>query len=117
MYMRFFENLSKVVVTFVMGHCPLYFVPLIWMISAAFKYEKDVMRFPIQWIPEKVNLAYNFKMVWMGRVPFYDFYFNSFKIAIITTLITLIISSMAGYALTKIRFKGRNLVLWPCSRS
>ncbi|EGG34638.1 MULTISPECIES: carbohydrate ABC transporter permease [Paenibacillus] len=112
MYMQLLrKNASKVVVTFIMGALSIVFlVPLIWMISAAFKYEKDVMRFPIQWIPEKVNLAYNFKMVWMGRVPFYDFYFNSFKIAIITTLITLIISSMAGYALTKIRFKGRNLV-------
>ena len=64
------KNMSKVVTTVIMGALSIVFlVPLIWMISAAFKYEKDVMRFPIQWIPEKVNLAYNFKMVWMGRVP------------------------------------------------
>ncbi|MDF2838160.1 MAG: binding-protein-dependent transport system inner rane component, partial [Paenibacillus sp.] len=50
--------------------------------------------------------------VWMGRVPFADFYFNSFKVSIITTLITLVISSMAAYALTKLRFRGRNLVFF-----
>ncbi|GJM79459.1 ABC transporter permease [Paenibacillus sp. HMSSN-139] len=105
------KNGSKIVITVFMGALSVVFlVPLIWMISAAFKYEKDVMRFPIQWIPEKINVAYNFKEVWMGRVPFYDFYFNSFKIAIITTCITLVISSMSAYALTKIHFKGRNLV-------
>jgi multiple sugar transport system permease protein len=105
------KNGSKIVITAFMGALSVVFlVPLIWMISAAFKYEKDVMRFPIQWIPEKINVAYNFKEVWMGRVPFYDFYFNSFKIAIITTCITLVISSMSAYALTKIHFKGRNLV-------
>lgn len=88
----------------------VFLIPLVWMVSAAFKYEKDVMRFPIQWIPEKINVAYNFKTVWMGKVPFYEFYFNSFKIAIITTIITLIISSMSAYALTKINFRGRNIV-------
>nr|WP_068784848.1 carbohydrate ABC transporter permease [Paenibacillus phocaensis] len=105
------KNGSKIVITALMGALSVMFlVPLIWMISAAFKYEKDVMRFPIQWIPEKINVAYNFKEVWMGRVPFYDFYFNSFQIAILTTCITLVISSMSAYALTKIHFKGRSLV-------
>ncbi|MNO39678.1 L-arabinose transport system permease protein AraQ [compost metagenome] len=105
------KNMSRMITTFVMGALSIVFlIPLIWMISAAFKYEKDVMRFPIQWIPEKINVAYNFKMVWMGRVPFSHFYLNSFKVAIITTLITLIISSMSAYALTKIKFKGRNMV-------
>ncbi|WP_110932917.1 carbohydrate ABC transporter permease [Paenibacillus bouchesdurhonensis] len=105
------KNMSKTIITVFMGALSIVFlIPLIWMVSAAFKYEKDVMRFPIQWIPEKINVAYNFKAVWMGKIPFYEFYFNSFKIAIITTCITLIISSMAAYALTKINFKGRNLV-------
>lgn len=92
------------------GLSVVFLVPLIWMISAAFKFEKDVMRFPIQWIPNPSNVLYNFKTVWMGRVPFYEFYFNSIKIAVITTIITLIISSMAAYSLTKLQFKGRNLI-------
>jgi len=105
------KNISKAIVTVFMGALSIVFlIPLVWMVSAAFKYEKDVMRFPIQWIPEKINVAYNFKTVWMGKVPFYEFYFNSFKIAIITTLITLVISSMSAYALTKINFKGRDIV-------
>lgn len=105
------KNFSKIITTIIMGGLSIVFlIPLIWMISAAFKFEKDVMRFPIQWIPNPSNVIYNFKTVWMGRVPFYDFYFNSIKIALITTLITLIISSMAAFSLTKLQFKGRNLI-------
>ncbi len=105
------KNISKIVVTVIMGALSIVFlIPLIWMISAAFKFEKDVMRFPIQWIPETTNFMYNFKAVWMGRVPFYTFYLNSIQIAVITTIITLIVSSMAAYAFTKLQFKGRNLV-------
>ena len=105
------KNFSKIITTIIMGGLSIVFlVPLLWMISAAFKFEKDVMRFPIQWIPSPSNVMYNFKTVWMGRVPFYDFYFNSIQIALITTLITLVISSMAAYSLTKLQFKGRNLI-------
>ncbi|WP_053377191.1 carbohydrate ABC transporter permease [Paenibacillus sp. FJAT-27812] len=105
------KNVSKIIVTILMGALSIFFlVPFIWMLSSAFKFEKDVMRFPIQWIPESINVVYNFKTVWMGNVPFYQFYFNSIKIALTVTLITLVFSSMAAYAFTKLRFKGRDMV-------
>ncbi|ACT03849.1 binding-protein-dependent transport systems inner membrane component [Paenibacillus sp. JDR-2] len=104
-------KLSKSIITVLLGAFSLMFLtPLVWMVSSAFKFEKDVMRFPIQWIPEKINFIYNFKSVWMGRVPFYHFYWNSLKVAIITTLITLLVSSMSAYALTKLRFRGRHMI-------
>ncbi|WP_090633170.1 carbohydrate ABC transporter permease [Neobacillus massiliamazoniensis] len=87
-----------------------FLVPLLWMISASFKFEKDVMVFPIQWIPEKWNIVHNFKAVWMGDIPFYKFYFNSIKLASIQTLSTLIFSSMAAFAFSKLQFKGRDFV-------
>lgn len=105
------KNFAKIITTLMMGVLSLIFlIPLIWMISAAFKFEKDVMRFPIQWIPEATNVIYNFKAVWAGRVPFHLFYFNSIKVALITTLITIVISSMAAFSLTKLQFRGRNIV-------
>ncbi|MFE5319491.1 carbohydrate ABC transporter permease [Paenibacillus sp. NPDC056579] len=86
----------------------LFLVPLIWMLSAAAKYEQDVMSYPIQWIPQQWNLIGNFKEVWMGKVPFSLFYVNSLKLSIIMTLCTLVFSSMAAFAFTKIPFRGRN---------
>ncbi|WP_339316051.1 carbohydrate ABC transporter permease [Paenibacillus sp. FSL R10-2734] len=87
-----------------------FLMPLVWMLSAASKTEKDVWTFPIQWIPKDWNLIANFKAVWMGDVAFGLFYMNSLKIALISTIATIVISAMAGYALGKLNFKGRSLI-------
>lgn len=104
-------NISKILFTIGMLALSIFFlVPLLWMVSAAFKFEKDVMVFPIQWIPQDWNVVENFKAVWMADVPFYKFYFNSIKLAVIQTVSTLIFSSMAAFAFSKLQFKGRDLV-------
>lgn len=102
---------SRALLTAVFGMLSLFFlIPLFWMLSASAKTEKDVWTFPIQWIPEQWNFISNFKTVWMGDVSFGLFYGNSLKIALITTLATLLISSMSGYALSKLPFKGQAFI-------
>ncbi|NOV03958.1 carbohydrate ABC transporter permease [Paenibacillus planticolens] len=102
--------ISKWTTTLLMGLLSFVFLmPLLWMLSAAAKYEKDVMVFPIQWIPVKWNLINNFREVWLGSVPFTLFYYNSFKLALTITLATLIFASMAAYAFAKLQFRGRNM--------
>lgn len=101
-------TVSKLLTTIILGAFSLVFLtPLFWMLSAAAKLEKDVMTYPIQWIPPTWNLVNNFQAVWMGKVPFHLFYWNSIKLASITTLLTLIICSMAAYSFAKLRFRGR----------
>jgi len=105
------KNISKIIATVFMGALSICFIiPLLWMVSSAFKFEKDVMRFPIEWIPSSINVVNNFKAVWMNKVPFAQIYFNSFKVAIIVTVVSLIVSTMAAYAFTKLKFRGRNFV-------
>jgi len=87
-----------------------FLIPLIWMLSAAAKIESEVWTFPIQWIPKTWNFGHNFKEVWLGKVPFYLFYFNSIKIAMLTTLSTVLFSSMAGYAFSKLAFTGKQVL-------
>lgn len=101
--------LSKSIVTAIMGLLSILFLsPLIWMLSAASKYEKDVMTFPIQWIPTDWNFIENLKTVWMGSIPFSLNYYNSLKLAIIETLLTLLFSSLAGFAFAKLNFPFKN---------
>ncbi|MFD0693814.1 carbohydrate ABC transporter permease [Paenibacillus sp. GCM10027628] len=111
-------DVSKLVTTVIMALFSVVFlIPLLWMVSAAFKYEADVMTYPIEWIPARINVIANFKEVWFGRVPFSLFYWNSFKLSAIMTLCTLVFSSMAAYAFTKMQFRGRNaafLLLLSC---
>jgi len=86
----------------------VFLIPLIWMLSASAKLEQDVLTFPIQWIPNTWNFAANFQQVWFGDVAFSLFYFNSLKLAAITTIVTLFFSSLAGYAFAKLRFRGKS---------
>ncbi|MGG4196512.1 carbohydrate ABC transporter permease [Paenibacillus sp. UNC217MF] len=105
------NKITKIIATVLMGALSILFIfPLLWMVSSAFKFEKDVMRFPIEWIPSATNFMNNFKAVWMQKVPFGQIYFNSIKVAIIVTLLSLLISTMAAYSFTKLQFRGRNLV-------
>lgn len=102
---------SKWIFTAIMGGLSLLtLTPLFWMLSAASKLEKDVMVFPIQWIPTEWNFINNFKTVWLDKVDFEIFYFNSLKLAIIKTALTLLFSSLAAYSFAKLRFPMKNLL-------
>lgn len=105
------KNPSKIILTLILGFLSIAFlVPLIWMLSTSAKFESDVMVFPIQWIPTRWNFVENFKAVWMSEVPFTTFYFNSIKLATITTLVTVICSSMAAYSFSKLKFPGKSIL-------
>ena len=86
--------------------------PLLWMISASFKVEADVFEFPLRWIPKRWNAVENYSEVWLGQSNFLLYYWNSIKVAVGGTVILLLVSSMAGYAFTKIEFKGREQLFW-----
>ncbi|HLR74454.1 MAG TPA: carbohydrate ABC transporter permease [Virgibacillus sp.] len=102
-------KLPKVIGTVLLGMLSLLFLsPLIWMLSAAAKVEKDVMKYPVEWIPKEWNLINNFKTVWLENIPFDTYYLNSIKIAVVTTVITLIISSMAAYSFAKLDYPFKN---------
>ncbi|ASA24038.1 carbohydrate ABC transporter permease [Paenibacillus donghaensis] len=88
----------------------VFIVPLIWMVSASAKLERDVMIYPIQWIPRDWNWVNNFHKVWLDNVPFTLFYWNSIKLAVIATLCTLVFSSMAAFSLAKLRAPGKGIM-------
>jgi multiple sugar transport system permease protein len=88
----------------------LFLLPFAWMISASLKVEADVLTFPIQWIPERMNAIENYKAVWAGALPFTLLYWNSIKVTVITTITSALFSAMAAYAFAKINFKGRNVL-------
>ena len=83
-------------------------LPFIWMISASFKVEADVLKFPVEWIPTRWNIIQNYTEVWSGRYSFLTFYLNTIKVTVLTTLLQVIVSAMGAYAFSKIRFRFRN---------
>lgn len=80
--------------------------PLLWMVSSAFKSGTDV--YGLSPIPAEPTLD-NFRYVFT-QVPFARYMFNSFIVSAAVTVVALFFHSMAGYALARLRFPGRELV-------
>ena len=80
-------------------------LPFLWMLSSAVKSSTEIFVFPPQWIPDEI-LWQNFAEVWT-RVPMGQAYVNSIKISVLVTFLTLIVSSLAGFAFAKIEFPAK----------
>jgi len=76
------------------------------MISTSLKEAREVFTFPPQWIPSKFNWS-NYTQA-LTAMPFGRFYLNSFAVAISTTVITILTSSLAAFAFARLKFKGRD---------
>lgn len=99
-------NIKKLVTTFILFFCSIAFLlPFVWMLSTSLKIEADVFKFPIEWIPSRWNAISNYQEVWFGDHPFYLYYWNSIKVAVITTLLSVVVSSLAAYGFSKVKFR------------
>jgi putative chitobiose transport system permease protein len=89
----------------------LLLTPFAWLLSTALKSESaDLFAYPPQWIPDPIVWS-NFVKAW-NILPFGLYIFNTFFIAISTVLLNLILSSLTGYALARMRFPGRQTILY-----
>jgi multiple sugar transport system permease protein len=86
----------------------LSLAPLLWMLSVSLMHPGEASSFPPPLLPASPTLAnYHelFARAGMGR-----YLFNSFAIASVTTLLSLLFNVLAGYAFAKLRFVGREKV-------
>lgn len=80
--------------------------PLLWMLSTAFKNPNEVFAGGL--IPEAPTLA-NFLYVFT-QVDFFRYLLNTLFVSATVTVIALFFHSMAGYALARLRFPGREVI-------
>ncbi|MFK0166472.1 carbohydrate ABC transporter permease [Rhizobium sp. NPDC090279] len=80
--------------------------PLLWMVSIAFKPAAE--SFSSALVPESPTLD-NFIYVLTG-VPFIRYMLNSFFVSATVTIVALVFHTMAGYALARLRFPGREII-------
>jgi multiple sugar transport system permease protein len=84
----------------------LFFVlPLVWMVVTAFKPSTEWLT--PNWIPNNPTLN-NFTSIFNDRsLPVLRWFFNSFFIAALFTILILVIDSLAAYAYARMEFRGR----------
>jgi multiple sugar transport system permease protein len=102
---------SRVVNTIWVTACGIVFLlPLLWMLSSSLKQGHEVFSPTFKWLPDVFQWK-NYVQVWTHeKVPFWKLYGNSLFIAGIGTIGELIVASMAGYSLSKIKYKGRDFI-------
>ncbi|MEN3010021.1 MAG: carbohydrate ABC transporter permease [Candidatus Bipolaricaulaceae bacterium] len=84
-------------------------LPFFWMVTTSLKERAAVHKIPPQWIPNPA-LWQNYVDAW-NSAPFGRYFFNSFFIALTTTVGDVVTSIPAGYALAKMTFLGRGVIL------
>ncbi|MFJ7241861.1 carbohydrate ABC transporter permease [Streptomyces olivaceus] len=86
--------------------CVPFVFPTWWMVTSSLKPAGDIFAFPPSLFPTNPSLDAYTQV--FERQPFLQQYINSMYIAVLVTLGTLAVSSLAGYAFARIRFRGQN---------
>jgi len=93
--------------------CLVFGLPLLFMIISGFKSDDQIfgdMTSIKAFLPVGHLTMDNYSAVFT-RVPFAQFIFNSVLISVCTVVLGLIVNSMAAFALARLRFRGKKILL------
>jgi multiple sugar transport system permease protein len=93
---------------FMAAFVAFFVFPYLWTLGTAIKSPDEVYAIPSVWIPSSIYLG-NFRFVFDKQ--FGINLLNSFIVATTTTLFVLVLGSIGAYALARIQFWGRGVVL------
>jgi multiple sugar transport system permease protein len=78
--------------------------PVYWIAANSFKFDIDIFSVPPMWFPTNPTLKH-YNSAFIER-PFLQYALNSFIIAVSTTIVALVLGTMAGYALARFQYPG-----------
>ena len=82
--------------------------PLLWMVLTAFKPRDEATAYPPALLPERWTLE-NFRRLFM-ETDFLTLLGNSLFVSATSTLVAVLFATAGAYALTRLRFPGRELI-------
>ena len=86
-------------------------LPFVWVFLASFKTRAELYATPIVYLPASLSVA-NYVEAWTSKLtPFSRFFANSLWVSSVTMVATTLVSILAGYALARFRFAGRQTFL------
>lgn len=89
-------------------------LPILFIINHAFKPMEELFAFPPRFFvqhPTLENFTKLFKFSRNAGIPLSRYLFNSLLVTVITVLLALLLTTMSAYALSKLRFRGRNAMM------
>jgi len=88
----------------------LIIVPMLWMLSTSFKPKSEFFLPDIYWIPRTFTWDNYQKLLNNPSLPIGRWFFNSLMVSSVTTLLILIVDSLAGYAYARMEFRGKKII-------
>ncbi len=88
----------------------IFVFPILWVFLSSLKPQSELFTFPLSILPNDPTLKNYFAAFREGEFLLY--FKNSMFVSVTATLITVLINTMAGYALSKFIFKGRDLIFY-----
>jgi multiple sugar transport system permease protein len=83
-------------------------IPFVWMVFTSFKPQTEIFKMPPVIFTTHYTIAHYVKALTRGN---FNIYFkNSLIVSLSITVITVFITSLAGYAFARLQWRGRNLV-------
>jgi len=84
-------------------------LPLVWVLSTSFKSNEEAISLPPQFIPNHPTFE-NYLFV-ITEPHIMHSLFNSFIVSIGSTILSVAISALGGYAFARFQFRGKNILL------
>ena len=106
--LKHMEPLDLFVTILVLLYAIVNLFPFYYLITSSFKSSAEIFKMPPDWWPKTFRYQ-NYVDLFKGQ-PAFRWAFNSFLVALTTTLLVVLCSSLAAYSVSKLRFKGRMLI-------
>lgn len=85
------------------------FFPAVWILLTSLKSERELVRKPITYLPHETVLS-NYVQAFTDQ-PLLRYLGNSLAVALLSTLVSLVVSACAAYAIARLNLARRQLVL------
>lgn len=93
----------------------LVLLPIYWMVNTSFKFQPEIFRMPPTLFPGDFTIS-NYFSIFFGdlssSIPFLTYFKNSMIVSVSTVIITLILSTPAAYAFSRVRFMGKRTLIY-----
>ena len=88
----------------------IFVLPVIWVVISSFKPGTELFAWPPTFWPKSATVSNYIDALNKGN--FERYFLNSLYVSTLSTILTLVINSMAGYAFAKFSFKGDRLIFY-----
>lgn len=87
-------------------------LPFLWMLATSLKTDQEALAGAVSLWPSSWKFSNYLEAVRSANLDRY--YVNSIVVAVVTTVLAGAYNALAGFAIAKLRFRGRTLSLWAC---